>query len=278
MSIGQEGIHIGVFYIRFYALALLSGIIAAAVLIDRRVKQHGENPDYLWDGLVWVVLAGIVGARLYHVLTPPPSMNITPWEYLTATVPVRLFGHTFDFPAALAIWQGGLGLPGGLIGGGLAAWLYARRHRLDFWVWADLIIPAVPLGQAIGRLGNFFNQELYGRPSNLPWAIPIRPEKRVAGYKQYTHFHPMFLYEMLMDLAICGGLIWLGDRFADRLRRGDLLAFYGLFYFGGRFFLEFLKLDAPALGSGLTVAQIVSLIAVAGCLAFLFARHRWTTR
>jgi len=265
MSIDHLGIHLGPFYLRFYAMALLSGIVAAAALIAYRAKRHGEDPDHMWNGLAWVVLFGILGARIYHVLTPPPSMGITAWEYLT------------DLPQAIAIWEGGLGLPGALIGGGAAALVYTRRHKLDFWVWADLIAPGVALGQAIGRWGNFFNQELYGRPTDLPWAVVIRPENRVLGYENVARFHPMFLYEMIMNLLICAGLIWMGNRYANRLRRGDLLGLYAIFYFGGRFFLEFLKLDAPVLGQGLTIAQVFSLVAIFGGLAFLVARHRLTT-
>jgi phosphatidylglycerol:prolipoprotein diacylglycerol transferase len=262
MSIDQFGIHIGQFYFRFYAMSLLAGIIAAAFLIAYRAKQRGEDPDHVWNGLVWVVLAGIVGARIYHVLTPPPSMGITALEYLK------------DPARAIAIWKGGLGVPGALIGGGLGAFFYTRRQGLDIWRWFDLIIPGVALGQAIGRFGNFFNQELYGLPTDLPWGITIQPQYRVAGYEQFSRFHPMFLYEMLMNLSICVGLIWIERRFADRLCSGDLLGLYMIFYFGGRFFLEYLKLDAPAFGSGLTIAQIFSLVAVALGGALVIIRHR----
>jgi phosphatidylglycerol:prolipoprotein diacylglycerol transferase len=266
MSIDDLGIHLGPLYFRFYAMALTSGIIAAAVLIAYRAKRHGEDPDYVWNGLLWVVLAGIVGARIYHVLTPSPSAGITALDYLKD--PLNL----------IAIWKPGLGLPGALIGGGLAAFIYARRSGMDFLVWADLIIPGVALGQAIGRWGNYFNQELYGQPTDLPWAITIRPENRVPGYEDFSRFHPMFLYEMIWNLLICVGLIWIGRRFADRLRSGDLLALYMILYFGGRFFLEFPKLDAPVFGGGLTIAQVVSVLAMIASLAFLVARHRLASR
>lgn len=262
MSVDQFGIHVGPLYFRFYAMALLGGILAAATLIAYRARRAGEDPDHVWNGLLWVVFAGIVGARVYHVLTPPPSMGITALEYLS------------NPGKAIAIWKGGLGVPGALIGGGLAAVFYARREGMDWWRWADLIIPGVALGQTVGRLGNFANQELYGQPSDLPWAIAIRPENRVPGYEQYARFHPMFLYEMILTLLICLGLIWMGNRFSERLRPGDLLGFYTIFYFGGRFFLEFPKLDAPAFGQGLTIAQVFSLLAVAGAVLYLAARHR----
>lgn len=262
MSIDQLGIHIGPFYFRFYAMALTAGIIAAAALIAYRAKRAGENPDNLWNGLIWVVLAGIVGARIYHVLTPSPSTGITFLDYIKD--PINL----------IAIWRPGLGVPGALIGGGLAAFIYARRVGIDFWVWADLVVPGVALGQAIGRWGNFFNQELYGKPTDLPWAITIDPENRLSGYEAFSKFHPMFIYEMIMNLIICGGLIWIEGRFSRRLRAGDLLGLYAIFYFGGRFFLEFIKLDAPELGNGFTIAQGLALLAVAGGVVFLWLRHR----
>jgi phosphatidylglycerol:prolipoprotein diacylglycerol transferase len=267
MSIDNVGIHIGPFDFRFYAMALLAGMIAAATLIAYRAKRHGQDPDHVWNGLTWVIFVGLFSARIYHVLTPNPSAGVTTWDYIKDD-PLNL----------IAIWKPGLGIPGALIGGGLAVFFYARRHQMDFLLWTDLIMPGVALGQAIGRLGNFVNQELYGQPSDLPWAIPIRPENRVPGYEAFTHFHPMFLYEMIWNLLICLGLIWIGRRFADRLRSGDLLALYMILYPGGRFMLEFLKLDAPAFGSGLTIAQVLSLIAVAGGLALLVARHRLVAR
>jgi phosphatidylglycerol:prolipoprotein diacylglycerol transferase len=267
MYIDHIGIHFGsLFILRFYAMSLLAGILAAGVLIAYRAKRAGQNTDYLWDGLVWVVIGGIVGARIYHVLTPPPSMGITALDYLSD--PLR----------AIAIWKGGLGVPGALVGGGIVAFFYVRRQGLDWWQWADFIAPGVALGQAVGRLGNFFNQELYGQPTNLPWAITIRPENRVPGYEAFSRFHPMFLYEMILNLLIVAGLIWIGRRFSDRLRDGDLLGLYAIFYGSGRFFLEFIKLDAPALGSALTIAQIVSLAGVAGGILFIAARHRFVAR
>jgi phosphatidylglycerol:prolipoprotein diacylglycerol transferase len=149
MFIDRLGIGIGDTYlVRFYAVALLAGIIAATWLIAYRAKRAGEDPNHVWNGVVWVVLAGIVGARLYHVLTPPPSMGITTLEYLKNPL------------LAINIRSGGLGVPGALVAGGLAAFFYARRNRLNFWVWVDLIIPGVALGQAIGRVGNYINQEL----------------------------------------------------------------------------------------------------------------------
>ena len=135
--------------------------------------------------LIVIFILGVVGARLYHVLTPSPSTGITPAWY---------FAHPLEI---LAIWNGGLGIYGALVGGALGLWLYTRRHRLDFWAWLDIAAPAIPLGQAIGRWGNFVNQELYGAPTTLPWAIYIPPEKRLPGYAAFAYYHPTFLYESL---------------------------------------------------------------------------------
>jgi phosphatidylglycerol:prolipoprotein diacylglycerol transferase len=243
-------------------MALLAGILAAAALISYRAKRYGHDPRFVEDGLLLVVIAGIIGARIYHVLTPPPSMNITPWEYLQHPL------------TAIDTRKGGLGIPGALIGGGLAIFFYTRYRKESFLTWADLAIPGVALGQAIGRLGNYFNQELYGKPSSLPWAITIKPQYREAGYESFSRFHPMFLYEMIWNLLVCGGLMWIHDRFQERLKPGDLLALYMIFYSAGRFFLEYLKLDAPAVNESLTIAQLLSLLAAAIGAAFLFLRHR----
>jgi phosphatidylglycerol:prolipoprotein diacylglycerol transferase len=266
MYIDRIGIHIGEYTLRFYAMSLMAGILAAAVLIAYRAKKAGEDKDILWDGLVWVVVAGIVGARIYHVLTPPPSMGITVLDYLS------------DPGRAIAIWKGGLGVPGALIGGGIAAYVYTRRRGVDFWKWADFIAPGVALGQAVGRLGNYFNQELYGKPTDLPWAVTISPENRLPGYQAYSRFHPMFLYEMILNLLICSGLIWIGDRYTEKLRAGDLLGLYVIFYSVGRFVLEFWKLDAPAFGQGLTIAQVLSIVAAGGGALFIWIRHRLGAR
>jgi phosphatidylglycerol:prolipoprotein diacylglycerol transferase len=181
--IDPYGIHLGPLYLRFYGIILVSGAMAAAWLASREAKGRGFDPQQVWDALIWVLILAIVGARLYHVLTPSPSMGITPLWYLQN--PIEIF----------AVWKGGLGIYGGLLGGALGLWLYTRRHQLDFWTWLDIVAPAIPLGQAVGRWGNFVNQELYGAPTNLPWAIYIRPENALktvslATSKSRTSIRP----------------------------------------------------------------------------------------
>lgn len=259
-----QGFHIGPLFVRFYGIILMLGALAAAWLAERLARQRGKNSEVVWDALIWVLIGGIVGARIWHILTPPPSMveqGITTYYYLT---------HPLD---AIATWQGGLGIPGAVIGGGLALYLFCRRRKLNFLEWADIAAPTVALGQAIGRWGNFVNQEVYGAPTNLPWGIPIEPLYRLPGYQSYTHFHPLFLYESLWNFANMGFLLWLGRRFGDRLKDGDLLLTYAIIYPVGRFLLEFLRLDAAEV-AGVNANQTFMLIIAIAAGAVLFWRHR----
>jgi phosphatidylglycerol---prolipoprotein diacylglyceryl transferase len=259
-----SGIDIGPIPIRFYGIILMLGAVAAAFLADREARRRGMNSDLVWDGLIWVLVGGIIGARIWHLLTPQPTLvaqGITPLYYLT---------HPLD---AIAIWRGGLGIPGAVIGGMLALYLFTRRRKQSFAVWADIAAPALALGQAIGRWGNYVNQELYGTPTDLPWAITIDPQFRLPGYMQYSTFHPLFLYESLWNFANMVFLLWLGRRHRDRLKPGDLMLVYCITYPIARFFLEFLRLDAPEV-AGINANQaFVAFVAIAAA-AFLYWRHR----
>ncbi len=259
-----EGFYIGSFFVRFYGIIIMLGALAAAYLAEREARRRGLESDLVWDGLIWVLIGGIIGARLWHIFTPPPSMvkaGITTAYYLS---------HPLD---AINIRNGGLGIPGAVIGGGLALYLFSRRRKLSFAVWADIAAPALALGQAIGRWGNFFNQELYGAPSNLPWAITIDPAHRLPQYKDVATYHPLFLYESLWNLANMVFLLWLGRRYKEWLRPGDLFLFYLIGYPIGRFFLEFLRLDASQLG-GVNANQTLMLIVIVIAAVMLFLRHR----
>jgi phosphatidylglycerol---prolipoprotein diacylglyceryl transferase len=252
------------FHIFFYGILIMLGVVAAAFLGQLEAKRRGINPDYIWDALFWVVLAGIVGARLWHVFTPPPSMveqGITTKWYLT---------HPLDI---LNIRNGGLGIPGAIIGGALAMWLYCRRKKISFLTLADTVIPGVALAQAIGRWGNFFNQELYGKPTSLPWKLYIDPAHRIQGYQNYDYFHPLFLYESLWNVLNMAILLWMSRRFEQWLKPGDLFFVYMIMYSIGRFSLDFLRLDASQVG-GINFNQtfVVVVALVAG--VFLFLNHR----
>ena len=206
--------NIGPLTIHLYGIILMAGVIAAAFLADNEAKRRNKDPEFLWDSLIWIVIGGVVGARLWHILTPSVSTGTTFSYYLSNPL------------EALAIWKGGLGIPGAVIGGAFALYLTARAKRQNFLLWADIVIPGVALGQAIGRWGNFVNQELYGKPSDLPWSIFIDPENRLSGYLDVARYHPLFLYESLINLANVLFLLWLARRFAERLKPGDILLTY----------------------------------------------------
>jgi phosphatidylglycerol:prolipoprotein diacylglycerol transferase len=259
-----DGFFIGPYKIYFYGIIIMVGAVAAAFLAEHEARRKGQDGEIVWDALVWVLIGGIIGARIWHILTPPPSMvaqGITTQFYLT---------HPLDM---LAIRRGGLGIPGGVIGGTLALYLFARRRKLNFLVWADIAAPAVALGQAIGRWGNFTNQELYGAPTVLPWKIFIKPENRLAQFQDQAYYHPLFLYESLWNFANVFFLLWVDRRFSNRLKPGDLFLVYLITYPVGRFMLEFLRLDASQLG-GINANQTLMAIIALISTTVLFLRHR----
>lgn len=260
-----DGIHIILFgaerVVRWYGIILMLGAVAGAWLATREAKRRGYPAEIVWDLLTYLLVGGIVGARIWHILTPPPSSGVTASWYLT---------HPLD---ALAIWKGGLGIPGAVIGGAIVLYFYSRRRNLSFAEWADIAAPALALGQAIGRWGNYFNQELYGAPTDLPWKIYIDPAHRLANYFDVEYYHPLFLYEALLNLANMFLLLWTSRRYADWLKNGDLFLCYLIAYPIIRFFLDFLRLDASLVG-GININQTVMAV-VAVCSAFaLYWRHR----
>ena len=256
-----EGFFIGSFEIRFYGIILMLGAVAGAFLSTREAKRRGYEPEIVWDLMIYLLIGGIIGARLWHILTPSPSTGITTSWYFT---------HPLD---ALNLRKGGLGIPGAVIGGLIVMYFYTRRHQLNFAKWTDIAAPAVALGQAIGRWGNFFNQELYGAPTSLPWKLYIDPQHRLAGYENVEYYHPLFLYESLWNLGNMFLLLWVSRRFADRLKDGDIFLIYLIVYPIGRFLLDFLRLDASLVG-GININQaVMAVVAVCAALA-LFLRHR----
>ncbi|MDX9991899.1 MAG: prolipoprotein diacylglyceryl transferase [Anaerolineales bacterium] len=250
-----EGFDIFGWTVHFYGIIIMFGVVLGGMLAAWRAKEQGHDPEIVWDLLIWLVIGGVIGARLWHVFTPPPSAiaaGLTSAYYLT---------HPLDL---IAIWQGGLGIPGAVIGGAIAMYFFTRKRKLSFAEWADIAAPSLALGQAIGRWGNFINQELYGAPTNLPWAITIAPEKRVSGFAEYATYHPLFLYESLWNLGNLIFLLWLSRRFGDRLSPGDLFLTYLVTYPIGRFLLDFLRLDASMLGginANQTFMAIVAILA-----------------
>jgi len=266
-----QGFFIGPLEVRFYGIILMLGAVAGAWLAAREAKRRGHNPEIVWDLLTYLLIGGIIGARLWHILTPPPSSGITAGWYLT---------HPLD---ALAVWKGGLGIPGAVIGGLVAMYFYTRKYKLNFAEWTDIAAPSLALGQAIGRWGNFVNQELYGGTTSLPWGIKIQSEYRVDQYQdlnlfpvETTRFHPLFLYESLWNLANMFLLLWLARRYGDRLKNGDIFIVYLVVYPIGRFLLDFLRVDASLVG-GININQtVMAIVAVLAASALLW-RHRRDT-
>jgi phosphatidylglycerol:prolipoprotein diacylglycerol transferase len=255
------------FDIRYYGIIIMFGVLFSIVLATREARRREMDVDYLLDSAVWVLIAGIIGARLWHIFTPSPSLveqGITTEYYLT---------HPLD---ALNIRKGGLGIPGAVIGGGLVFFFYCRWKGQSFAKWADVVAPALPLGQAIGRWGNFINQELYGAPSDLPWAIFISTQNRLPEFAEFAYYHPIFLYESLWNLGSVFLLLWIARRFKDWLLPGDIFLMYLVSYPVIRILLDFIRLDASEI-SGVNANQAFMgfvLLAAVGILVFRHARKR----
>ncbi|MCB0999531.1 MAG: prolipoprotein diacylglyceryl transferase [Acidimicrobiales bacterium] len=216
-------LEIGPLSIHAYGLMIALGVVAAVWLTGRRLEARGGGTrDDASSMAVWAVLAGIAGARLYHV--------ITDWSDFEDD-PLRI----------VQIWKGGLGIPGGLLAGIVVGWYVTKRRGVDPRVMATCAAPAIALAQSIGRWGNWFNQELFGRATDLPWALEISDDKLPAGFAPGTTFHPTFLYESLWNLALCGVLILIDRRRSPRPPR--LMGMYVLGYGVGRFWVEGLRID-----------------------------------
>ncbi len=267
-----SGFFIGPLYIRFYGILIMLGAVAAAFMAEHEARHRKLNSEFVWDALILVLVGGIIGARLWHIFTPPPSMLVLDPSTGKYVNPYFLNG-TPQILDIISIWKGGLGIPGAIIGGAIALFFYCRHRKMSFLMWADIAVPGVALAQAIGRWGNFFNQELYGKPSTLPWAIYIDPINRVPGYTQYSTFQPLFLYESIWNLLNMGLLLFLSRRIPDKLKNGDLLLIYLIGYPFGRFWLEFIKLDSPRAGT-ININQTVMLVVLVISAIILILRHR----
>ena len=257
-SPGSSSISIGPLELRAYGLAIAVGVIVAVTMAQRRWAARGGDPADVSSLATWSVIAGLVGARAYHVLT----------DY-----------HRFQgrWPDALKVWEGGLGIPGGLLAGVLTGVVLARRRGLPAAQLLDVVAPAIPVAQAIGRLGNWFNQELFGRPTDLPWAVRIDPSHRPNDYGHYATFHPTFLYEALWNLWLAFVLVRY-ERRRPSGRPGRLFALYVLGYGIGRLWVEALRIDDATRLAGVRVNIWTSLIAIGAALASLaLLRHRERT-
>lgn len=241
-----ESIGIGPLQLRAYGLAIAVGVLVAVWIAQRRYARRGGDPEALTAIAMWAVPMGLVGARLYHVVTDYQRFQGRWWR-------------------VVEVWEGGLGIPGGLLAGVITGVVVARRRGLDVGALLDAVGPAIPIAQAIGRLGNWFNQELYGRASDLPWAVRIDPEHRPEGLEHVATYHPTFLYEALWNVALAALLVRL-DR-TGRLRRGQLFVLYVGGYALGRLWVEALRIDPANEILGLRVNIWTSLVALAAAAA-----------
>ena len=244
----------------WYGIGYALGLAVAYQILVRLARRAGEDPEIVGNGMIIVAVAALIGGRLYHV--------IDQWAlYRDDLLKIVVPPYT------------GLGVYGGIATGLVAVVVYTRMKGLPFWRWADIIAPALFAMQAVARWGNFFNQELYGPPTSLPWGIPIDCAHRIAVYAcgavfpETTRFHPLFLYESLSGLLGAVALIWLGFRLRSWLRPGDLILVFFAWYGVVRFGLEFLRQDNWTFFS-IPTAQIVSLLFIVPALAALAWRHR----
>ncbi len=248
--------HIGPIDIYWYGVLIVTGALAAAYLAAVQAQHAGDDPERVWDALLLCLFLGVVGGRLYHVASSLPYYIAHPGEIFT-------------------LRMSGFGIYGAIAGGALGLWIYTSRNKLSFLRWADFAAPGIALAQAIGRWGNFFNQELYGYPTNLPWGIYIAPKNRLPGFEHYERFHPTFLYESLWNLLAFGILFTLSRKAPKRLLDGDLFLLYGVLYGLGRFFVEFQRPDAWKLG-GVPTAQWIAIAIILLFGSVLIYRHQRT--
>lgn len=255
-SPSQSVWNLGPLPLRAYALCIIAGIAVAVVVGERRWVARGGRQGTVGDVAVWAVPFGIVGGRIYHVLT-------TPGPY---------FGDGGSPVDALKIWEGGLGIWGAVVLGGVGAWIGCRRRGIALPPFADAIVPGIVLAQAIGRWGNYANQELFGRPTDVPWALEIDPVNRPDAYLDEATFHPTFLYESLWCFALAGLLVWADRRFT--LGHGRVFALYVAGYTAGRFWIEGLRVDEAEQIGGLRLNEWTSILLFAAAVAYLVVSSR----
>lgn len=251
-SPGPILVKIGPLAIRWYGLLIATAVLIGVSLSQYLAKRRHVNPDLLGDLVIWLVIGAIPMARLYYVLFEWPQYAQHPEQII-------------------AIWQGGIAIHGAILGGTVAALIFAKVKQISFWQLADLVAPSLILGQAIGRWGNFFNSEAFGDPTNLPWKLFIAPDRRPQIYASFDYFHPTFLYESLWNLMVFGLLLTLffrGLKGKPHLKVGTLFLVYLVAYSLGRLWIEGLRTDSLMLGP-LRIAQVVSLVGISLGLAGL---------
>ena len=249
--------------LRWYAVLVIFGTLVGAYVASREVRRRGGNSDRIWDMMMWLIPAGLVGGRLWYVMNATLGGN----NYYLEN-PLQIF----NVPA------GGLHIFGGLLLGAITIYFYTRHHKLDLWLYLDAVGPAALIGQALARPANFINQELYGPPTTLPWGIPIDAAHRLPIFRDLelypvatTRFHPVFAYEMIWNLLIAALLLWAARRYADKLKPGAMFFAWVFFAGFGRFWLEFLRPDQPRIGEfWMSYTQVATLLMmIIGAVFFL---------
>jgi prolipoprotein diacylglyceryl transferase len=258
-SPAHNGFYIGPLFVHAYGLAYVLAVAAAIFVTRWRWRRVGGDPDICYEAAAWGFPAGLIGGRIYFLITTPSQ------------IPPHWWGP-------FAIWKGGLGIWGGILCGVLGG-LYIIRKRLthgDVLRFMDAVAPALLVAQSVGRIGNYFNQELFGKPSTLPWALKISPEHRPAGYEHVATFQPTFLYEIIWNLGLAGFLIWLGNH--RRIKPPGLMALYVAGYSAFRLFEENLRIDysVHVLGMRLNF-WIALLVCLAGLAWFVWIQKRGKT-
>lgn len=252
-------LQLGPLRIYFYALCILAGIVVAWLWVSRRLEQRGGERGAAIDFTVWAVVLGIVGARIYHVLTH--------WgDY---------FGPGKNLLEVFAIWNGGIAIFGALIGGGIGVMIASRITGIRFWSFADALVPGLLLAQAFGRLGNWFNHELFGGPTTLPWGLAIESSNPAfpIGLPEGTLFHPTFLYEILWNLVGLALLLAIERKWQPRW--GKFFGMYLIWYGVGRFFIEGMRVDPSLIFFGLRSNELTALLAVVlGIVIIVVQRYR----
>ena len=243
-------VHLGPLPLRAYAFFILLGVLVCVWLGNRRWVARGGQDGLIADVASVAVPAGLVGARLYHVITTPAQYKEDPLEILY-------------------VWKGGLGIWGGILGGCIGAWLYLRHRGIGFAAVADTVAPFLPVAQGIGRLGNYFNQELYGKPTDLPWGLEIDVDHAPDG--MMGTYHPTFLYELLWDFGVCGLVLWADNKW--QLGKGRALALYVAAYCVGRAWIEALRIDDAQEFFGIRLNDYVSGALFVAAVAYLVVRR-----
>jgi prolipoprotein diacylglyceryl transferase len=249
-----NGFHIGALFVHFYGLMYVIGITLAVLITQRRVRASGGDASVVGEVAMWAVPAGIIGGRIYFDITTPGDIP-----------------HVWYGP--FAVWTGGLGIWGGIAAGALVGVWRVKRRGLSVAQFADAVAPALLVAQAVGRIGNYFNQELFGKPSTLPWALFIDYNQRPAGYKTFHTFQPTFLYELIFDLALAALLVWLGHH--TRIKAPGLFALYVTGYSAFRIFEESLRIDSSEHFLGLRLNfYVASVLTLGGLIWFIYTQRR----